>query len=457
MLRKLLIFSVLATVVITAGTIDLNNLDNYANQPVPAYILRDNMPVANPITDAGATLGRVLFYDKKLSIDNSISCASCHKQEFAFGDTAVQSLGVAGVTGRHSMRLVNARFSEETKFFWDERASSLEDQSTRPIQDHIEMGFSGTSGDPDLDSLVRKLNQIEYYNRLFEFVYGDTVITEARMQNALAQFVRSIQSFDSRYDVGRAQVANDGVNFPNFSAMENMGKNIFLAPPPLGAGCQGCHRAPEFDIDPNTLNNGEINVAGGGGTDLTNTRAPSLRDLFNPNGTLNGPLFHSAVFNNIQQVINHYNAVPQIPANTNLDPRLQGPGGQLNLTQQEKDALEAFLRTLSGNNIYTDPKWSDPFDNNGNIDLILVTTAINNTASLEVNIYPNPAGNYINIDLPDNYYNVNIMNINGQVLRTVSLYGKENLDISELPSGALLVEITENSSGKRIVKKLIKK
>ena len=200
-----------------------------------------------------------LFYDKKLSANNTISCASCHKQQFAFGDTAVQSLGLTGgLTGRHSMRLINTRFSTEVKFFWDERASSLEDQTSRPIQDHVEMGFSGTLGDPDIDSLVRKLNDIGYYNRLFEFVYGDTVITEGRIQNALAQFIRSIQSFDSRYDAGRAMVANDGANFPNFSTLENLGKSLFLAPPPTGAGCQGCHRAPEFDIHPNSRNTARL-------------------------------------------------------------------------------------------------------------------------------------------------------------------------------------------------------
>jgi len=94
-----------------------------------------------------ATLGRVLFYDKQLSANGAIACASCHKQEFAFSDTAQQSVGLnGGLTGRHSMRLVNSRFADEVRFFWDERASSLEDQTTQPIQDHVEMGFSGENG-----------------------------------------------------------------------------------------------------------------------------------------------------------------------------------------------------------------------------------------------------------------------------------------------------------------------
>jgi hypothetical protein len=91
------------------GVLDLNNLANYANQQVPPYIAKDNTPANNPLTDAGATLGRVLFYDKKLSVDNTIACASCHLQQHAFGDPAQASSGVNGTTGRHSMRLINAR------------------------------------------------------------------------------------------------------------------------------------------------------------------------------------------------------------------------------------------------------------------------------------------------------------------------------------------------------------
>lgn len=209
------------------GKIDTGNLENYANQFIPDYIKKDNSG-SNLITDKGATLGRVLFYDKNLSITNKLSCASCHQQIFAFSDTAVASQGVNGLTGRHSMRLVNARFGEETKFFWDERAASLEQQTTRPIQDHNEMGFSGQNGDSSINDLITKLSKIGYYKELFSFVYGSPEITENKMQLALAQFIRSIQSFDSKYDAGRSLVDNDTVSFPNFTNQENTGKNLFM-------------------------------------------------------------------------------------------------------------------------------------------------------------------------------------------------------------------------------------
>ena len=314
-----------------------------------------------------------MFYDKNLSIDNSISCGSCHKQQFAFSDTAIASKGVVGgFTGRHSMRLVNSRFATEIKFFWDERAANLEQQTTQPVKDHAEMGFSGLSGRPGIAALLTKLQAIGYYNELFKFVYGDINVTEARMQECLAQFIRSIQSFDSKYDAGRALVANDGQPFPNFTPQENMGKQVFLTPPVFdatgnringGAGCNGCHNAPEFDIDPNTRNNGIIGTIAGSGIDITVTRAPSLRDVTNTAGIPNGPLMHTGNLATIQNAIGHYGTINIAPGNTNLDPRLRpnGFGQRLNFTAPEVNGLMAFLRTLSGTNVYTDIKWGSPF------------------------------------------------------------------------------------------------
>lgn len=353
------------------NTIDVSNLDNYANQTIPSYITKDNGTL-NPITDKGATLGRVLFYDTNLSSNNTIACASCHKQANAFGDNVITSTGVNGTTGRHSMRLINARFSNESKFFWDERAASLEIQTTMPIKDHGEMGFSGTNGDLSFNDLITRLEGIAYYKELFTIAYGSDDITETKIQNALAQFIRSIQSFDSKYDAGRAQVNNDNQPFPNFTQQENLGKNLFLTPPQFdgsgtrtggGVGCAGCHRAPEFDIDPNSLNNGIIGTVTIG-IDITNTRSPSLRDLVKQDGTLNTTLMHTGNISSLQAAIGHYNTITIAPGNTNLDPRLQpgGNGQQLNMTGAEMSAIQAFLGTLAGSTVYTASKWSNPFE-----------------------------------------------------------------------------------------------
>ena len=358
-----------------ALSIDPAALENYAAQGKPAYVNKDNT-AANPITDKAATLGRVLFYDKNLSVNNSFSCASCHKQEFAFGDTAVSSLGVDnGRTIRHSMRLINSRFANEAKFFWNERAVNLTTQTTMPIVDHLEMGFSGENGRGNFTTLTNKLSTINYYKELFKFTYGDTIVTENRIQTSLASFINSIQSFDSKYDIGRAQVNNDNQPFPNFTATENQGKTLFISAPVFnaagirttgGLGCNACHNAPEFDIDPNTLNNGIIGIANSSnGIDITNTRAGSLRDLTNAAGAVNTPMMHTGVLRSLRAVINHYNTINLNPRNTNLDPRLRpgGNGQNLNVTESEIAAVVAFMQTLGGTNVYVNKKWSNPFLN----------------------------------------------------------------------------------------------
>jgi cytochrome c peroxidase len=367
-----------------AQVIDLDNPENYANQPVPAYIDRDNTPPLNPITDAGATLGRVLFYDVRLSANDTVSCASCHQQSRAFGDNAVASIGVNGTTGRHSMRLVNARFADETRFFWDERADTLEAQTTQPIRDHAEMGFSGSDGDPGFSDLLDKLDATSEYPALFEYAFGDSAITEARIQLAIAQFVRSIQSFDSKYDAGRALVPNDGPPFPNFTPGENNGKLLFLQPPQFngagqriggGAGCAGCHRPPEFAIDPLSLNNGVIGAIGGG-TDIAVTKSPTLRDMLDTSGNAIAGFMHTSLGGPgapVGAVIGFYNAgIQNPPINTNLDPRLT-PGGnpqRLNLTPAQQQDLASFLRTLTGSSLYTDAKWSSPFAPDGTLTIL---------------------------------------------------------------------------------------
>jgi cytochrome c peroxidase len=352
--------------------IDFSNLSNYANQTKPAYITNDNSGT-DTIKNNIATLGRILFYDKNLSINNKISCASCHKQAFAFSDTALVSSGVdGGLTLRHSMRLVNARFSNELKFFWNERAASLEIQTLMPIQDHTELGYSGVNGRGNLDSLFKKLSQLNYYKEAFKAVYGDTIINEARIQQTLSQFVRSIQSFDAKFDAGRALVGNNNNPFPNFTPTENAGKALFLSQPVFdgvgnrisgGAGCNGCHRAPEFDIDPNSRNNGIVGIIGKVGIETNNTKSPTLRDLVKADGTLNTSMMHTGQFTSLEEVIGHYNNVPTNRLNNNLDNRLRADGipNKLNLTTTEVAQLVAFIKTLGGSNVYNDKKWSNPF------------------------------------------------------------------------------------------------
>jgi cytochrome c peroxidase len=276
------------------------------------------------------------------------------------------------------MRLINARFARETKFFWNERANSLEEQTTQPIQDHAEMGYSGENGDPGIQELLKKLNALNYYQELTAWAYQNEntkSLSENNLQECLGAFIRSIQSFDSKYDLGRSQLPNNANNapLPNFSADENAGLQLFMAPPQFndssmriagGLGCGGCHRAPEFDIDPNTRNNGFVgNLSDPSALDLFNTRSPSLRDLINPSGTINGPMMHTGAIDNLASLIGHYNRILLRPGNTNIDPRLtpRGIPQNLNVTPTERQQIIAFLEALTGEKVYTDKRWSNPF------------------------------------------------------------------------------------------------
>ncbi|MEZ5009528.1 MAG: cytochrome-c peroxidase [Chitinophagales bacterium] len=171
----------------------------------------DNTPTTNPTTNDGATLGRVLFYDKNLSANGKISCSSCHQQDKGFSDDAILSLGFdGGTTRRHSMSLINAKWYDRGRFFWDERAETLEDQVLMPFQDPVEMGMT-------LEEVVDAVKLQPFYPSLFENAFGTTEINSDRISKALAQFVRSIVSVSSKYDIGRQQVNIPVIDFPNLA------------------------------------------------------------------------------------------------------------------------------------------------------------------------------------------------------------------------------------------------
>lgn len=311
-------------------------------------VAADNMPATNVTTDAGATLGRVLFYDRRLSLNDRVSCASCHQQQFAFSDTARLSRGFrGGLTGRHSMGLTNARFYSGGRFFWDERAASLEDQVLQPIQDATEMGLS-------LESLRTKLSLTSYYPALFTAAFGTPEITTDRVARALAQFVRALVSTDSKLD--RAFGANGVPNFEaTFTPQELLGQQLYTG----RAGCARCHgtTAHISDAVHNTGLDASITDAGAGNGRF---KAPSLRNV-----EVRAPYMHDGRFTTLEQVVDFYDRGVQ--ANPGLDPRLRvgpGPGApplRLNLTQAEREALVAFMKTLTDRTFLSEPRFSDPF------------------------------------------------------------------------------------------------
>ena len=304
----------------------------------------DNTPVDNAVSNAGATLGRVLFYDKRLSINDTVSCASCHQQSHGFSDAQRLSVGFqGGLTTRHAMGLANARYYQPGKFFWDERAATAEIQVLQPIQNSVEMGNT-------LPQLVTKLSAVSFYGPLFTAAFGDSQVTSDRIAKALSQYVRAILSYRAKYDQA---FVNGAPNFAaTFTVQEEQGRQLFE-----GVGrCNACHGTVAH-ISDSAKNNGLdaviTDVGAGGGR----FKAPSLRNI-----AVRPPYMHDGRFTTLRQVIDHYDSGVQDSAT--LAPGLRAPDGtvkRLNLTETEKLALEAFLGTLTDTALLTDPKFSDPF------------------------------------------------------------------------------------------------
>jgi cytochrome c peroxidase len=328
----------------------------YADLDLPAHfkteLVRrfDNTPDDNPVTDHGATLGRALFYDTRLSANNTVSCGSCHVQKHAFVDPNRFSKGFEGkLTDRHAMSLVNLRYVPRGRFFWDERARSLEEAVLLPIQNKVEMG-------QDLARVVEVLGKDEKCSGLFGKAFGDRKVTPERIGKALAQFVRSMVSCRSKYDLGLAKVASARDDFPNFTVQENRGKALFLS------NCAICH-LPDPDVNflmiaatNNGLDGDHKNADGGVGDitlnprDIGRFKSPSLRNV-----ERTAPYMHDGRFDTLEKVIDHYST--GVKPHPNLDPRMR----RLKFTASEKAALIAFLRTLTDHTFLTDPKLSDPW------------------------------------------------------------------------------------------------
>ena len=349
--------------VAAATRIDFAHVANYAAPPLPAYFdetvaALDNSPASNPVDDRVATLGRVLFHDLRLSTNNRASCASCHQQRFGFTDPMRFSNGIstAGTTDFHAMRLGNLRYWQPGTMFWDRRAANAEAQASHPFHTLVEMGWGDNAG--GMEALVRKMTATAYYPDLFAWAFGSATVTEPRMQQALAQFVRAMVSHDSRWDAGYARVfsaaaANRAldVDLANFTPEENRGRHLFMsAVAENGAGCASCHLPPTFALAANARSNG---------LDAGETRlfkAPTLRGV-----GLTGPYMHDGRFATLAEVVDFYaSGVRDGPA---LDPRLRQGREPLRLALGASDraALVAFLKTLDDPVLTTDPRFGDPF------------------------------------------------------------------------------------------------
>jgi len=294
----------------------------------------DNTPADNPTTNEGATLGRVLFYDRRLSANDTTSCASCHHQSRAFADFGALSEGFEGeLTDRNSMGLSNARFYPRGHFLWGEEADTLEDQVLLPVDSDVELGLGR-------ENLPPKLQATSFYPALFEDAFGTPAITNDRVSKALAQFIRSLDSGDSKFDAGVA------VGFANFTESEALGRQTFTS------FCVSCHSTELQIAVREPTNNGTDLTLADPGAGEGRFKVPSLRNV-----ELTGPYMHDGSIATLEDVVEHYNS--GIPADNEL---ISFPlGGLLGFSQEEKTGLVDFMKTLTDPGFTTDVRFSDPF------------------------------------------------------------------------------------------------
>ena len=331
-------------------------------QPVPVTLDRTAayppflLPTENPLTEEGILLGRMLFYDPIMSKDSSISCASCHKQEFAFTDGAKTSKGIRGqILSRNSMPLYNLMWNK--RFFWDGRATSLREQVLIPIQAHNEM-------DMNLYDLVQILKASPRYASLFKKAFGDEGIKPATISKALEQFLVSMVSFNAPID--QLKFRTDTLNVISASALR--GLKLFLQPIEQGgADCFHCHSNLPFygntSFSGSLANNGLDEVFSDKGlgsvsgleSDNGKFKIPSLRNV-----EVSAPYMHDGRFDNLEEVLDFYGSGIKLNS-PNLDINILSHNAQLNLSAQQKADIIEFLKTLTDQSFLTNPKFKSPF------------------------------------------------------------------------------------------------
>ncbi|MEL7118145.1 MAG: cytochrome c peroxidase [Bacteroidota bacterium] len=324
---------------------------------IPDWMPDPFIPEDNPLTEDGVELGRHLFFDPILSVDSSLSCASCHDPKLAFTDGNAVSKGVEGIAGhRSSMSLVNLAFNTNG-FFWDGRVQTLEEQAIIPVEDPIEMA-------ENWPNVLEKLKRHSDYPKMFRRAFGiekASEITQDLTIKALAQFERTLISADSRYD--RVVWKNEG--FPTDA--ERRGQILFffedLPQDRQHPGCSHCHFAPTF-TDNSYKNNGLDSVAnladfpdlGRGGVlgniyDNGKFRTPSLRNI-----ELTAPYMHDGRFATLEEVLDSYSRGGH--GVLNEDTNIQA----FELSERDKQDLIAFLKMLTDTNFVNNPKFQSPFE-----------------------------------------------------------------------------------------------
>lgn len=322
---------------------------------IPSHFPAMQIPADNPMTEEGVALGRRLFYEPKLSLDNSISCASCHSPQTAFSDDKPVSTGVNGAIGtRQSMALVNLGW--QNFFFWDGRAKTLEQQILEPVPNPVEMHQSW-------EKAVEKLNADMTYRNDFFKAFGEEGIDKEKASKAIAQFLRTMISGNSRFDV-MYKIENSlplsaADQQVSITPQEWAGYDLFKSL--NGADCFHCHNGPLMQVQKFSNNGLDHSFADpgrqgvtGNPNDLGRFKVPTLRNI-----ELSGPYMHDGRFQTLDQVIEHYSSgVVQSPT---IDPLIEfASQGGVQLDAEQKYLLKTFLKTLTDHQFINNPKFQHP-------------------------------------------------------------------------------------------------
>ena len=324
---------------------------------IPSHFPDMIIPDDNPLTIEGVELGRFLFYEKRLSGDNTMNCATCHMPENGFSDPNQFSVGIDGVAGtRQSMALVNLGW--ENFFFWDGRKTKLEDQILEPVPNPIEMHQSWKDA-------VSKLNaDVNYRNRFFR-AFNEEGIDSIKVAKAIAQFLRTLISAESKYDVMYKFENNMTLNSSEQSILQTIdneewaGYDLFKSL--NGADCFHCHNGPLMQVKKFSNNGLDAafsdlgrGVITGNGNDNGKFKVPTLRNI-----AFTAPYMHDGRFATLDEVIEHYSS--GISHSTTIDPLIEfASQGGVQLDSQEKYLLKKFLNTLTDYNFINNPKFKDP-------------------------------------------------------------------------------------------------
>lgn len=325
---------------------------------IPSHFPDMIIPADNPMTVEGVELGRYLFYEKKLSGDNSMSCASCHMPDNSFSDPSQFSTGIDGIQGtRQSMALVNMGW--ENFFFWDGRVTTLEKQIIDPVINPIEMHETWKNAIAKLDK------DVNYRNRFFR-AFGEGGIDSIKASKAIAQFIRTMISGQSKYDVmykyenGMTLNATEQTIFQTIDSEEWAGYDLFKSL--NGADCFHCHNGPLMRVKkfsnngllPNSINDLGRAAVTNNPEDNYKFKVPTLRNI-----ALTAPYMHDGRFSTLDEVIEHYSS--GIHMSPTIDPLIEfGSQGGVQLDAQEKYLLKKFLLTLTDESFINNPKFKDP-------------------------------------------------------------------------------------------------